>query len=195
MALLLAPFVVGVANADVYECRDSQGVVLFTDTPTRSGCRMIIGQKKEPELRRSLSPSQFDEIILSASERYGVDPDLVRAVIKTESDFNTEARSHKGAQGLMQLMPETARLHNVGNAFNPGENIDGGVRHLKLLLDTYQGDLQLSLAAYNAGIQAVEKYKGIPPYSETREYIRRVLAYHERYRGDGQISAGEQASR
>jgi soluble lytic murein transglycosylase-like protein len=117
-----------------------------------------------------------------------VDPHLVRAVIKAESDFNSQARSHKGAQGLMQLMPDTARLHNVGNVYDPNENIDGGVRHLRMLLDRYAGDLQLTLAAYNAGIKAVEQYRGVPPFSETREYIRRVLDYHQRYRGNGKVS-------
>jgi soluble lytic murein transglycosylase-like protein len=87
----------------------------------------------------------------------------------------------------MQLMPDTARLHNVGNAYDPEENIEGGVRHLRLLLDRYQGDVPLTLAAYNAGIQAVEKYRGIPPFSETKEYVRRVLDYLQRYSKNGQI--------
>ena len=105
------------------------------------------------------------------------------------------ARSPKGAQGLMQLMPDTARLYKVSNVYDPDENIDGGVRHLRLLLDRYQGDLRLTLAGYNAGIQAVEKYGGVPPYPETREYIRRVLDYHQRYRGSGAISIREEISR
>jgi soluble lytic murein transglycosylase-like protein len=130
----------------------------------------------------------FDAMIRSASGRYGVDPHLVRAVIKVESDFNTQARSHKGAQGLMQLMPETAQLHRVNNAYDPEENIDGGVRHLRLLLDRYQGDLNLTLAAYNAGVKAVERHRGVPPFMETREYIRRVMTYLDGYRGSGTIS-------
>ena len=109
---------------------------------------------------------------------------LIRAVIKVESDFDSGARSHKGATGLMQLMPETARLHNVLDLFDPGANIEGGVRHLKLLLGRYQGDLELSLAAYNAGIKAVERHGGIPPFVETREYVRRVLGHYQAYRGD-----------
>jgi soluble lytic murein transglycosylase-like protein len=84
----------------------------------------------------------------------------------------------------MQLMPETARLHNILDLFDPGANIEGGVRHLKLLLGRYQGDLELSLAAYNAGITAVERHGGIPPFAETREYVRRVLGYYQAYRGD-----------
>jgi soluble lytic murein transglycosylase-like protein len=134
-------------------------------------------------------------MIRSASDRYGVDPHLVRAVIKVESDFNTQARSHKGAQGLMQLMPETAQLHRIHNVYDPGENIDGGVRHLRLLLDRYQGDLNLTLAAYNAGVKAVERHRGIPPFTETREYVRRVLNYFDRYRGSATIPIRQQASR
>jgi soluble lytic murein transglycosylase-like protein len=133
-------------------------------------------------------PARFDDFIFSSSNRYGVDPALVRAVVKVESDFNEAARSNKGAQGLMQLMPDTARLHNVGNAYDPEENIEGGVQHLRLLLDRYQGDLPLTLAAYNAGVKAVEKHRGIPPYSETKEYVRRVLNYHQRYSKSAQIA-------
>jgi soluble lytic murein transglycosylase-like protein len=109
---------------------------------------------------------------------------LIRAVIKVESDFDSSARSHKGATGLMQLMPETARLHNVLDMYDPSANIEGGVRHLKLLLGKYRGDLELSLAAYNAGMKAVERHGGIPPFTETREYVRRVLSYYQNYRGD-----------
>jgi soluble lytic murein transglycosylase len=118
-----------------------------------------------------------------ASDRHSVDADLIRAIIKVESDFNSTARSHKGAMGLMQLMPDTARLHNVLDVYDPSSNIDGGVRHLKLLLGRYQGNLELSLAAYNAGAGAVEKHGGIPPFVETRDYVRRVLSYYQTYRG------------
>jgi len=110
---------------------------------------------------------------------------LIRAVIKVESDFNSNARSHKGAMGLMQLMPDTARLHNVADTFNPRENIEGGIRHLKLLLGRFQGNLELTLAAYNAGMKAVEKHGGIPPFAETRDYVRRVLRHYDAYRGNG----------
>ncbi|HSF59698.1 MAG TPA: transglycosylase SLT domain-containing protein [Candidatus Binatia bacterium] len=168
------------ALADVYVYKDKQGVLTFTNVPTHQGFRRVIRDGAP----RFSSPGSYDDLIRSASDRHNVDADLIRAVIKVESDFDSSARSHKGATGLMQLMPDTARLHNVPDLFDPGANIEGGVRHLKLLLGRYQGDLQLSLAAYNAGIKAVEKHGGIPPFAETREYVRRVLGHYQAYRGD-----------
>ena len=175
-ALWLAPS----ALADVYVYKDKQGVLTFTNVPTHQGFRRVIRDGAP----RFSSPGSFDDLIRSASDRHHVDADLIRAVIKVESDFDSSARSHKGATGLMQLMPDTARLHNVLDLFDPGANIEGGVRHLKLLLGRYQGDLELSLAAYNAGIKAVERHGGIPPFAETREYVRRVLGHYQTYRGD-----------
>jgi soluble lytic murein transglycosylase-like protein len=166
--------------ADVYVYKDKQGVLTFTNVPTHQGFRRVIRDGAP----RFSSSASYDDLIRSASDRHNVDADLIRAVIKVESDFDSSARSHKGATGLMQLMPETARFHNVLDLFDPGANIDGGVRHLKLLLGRYQGDLELSLAAYNAGIKAVEKHGGIPPFAETREYVRRVLGHYQAYRGD-----------
>jgi hypothetical protein len=194
VSLGLALSFFGEAKAGMYQCRDSDGAVLFTNSPAQPGCRLLGGAFAERSPNGSLSsgdPARFDDFIFSSSNRYGVDPALVRAVVKVESDFNEAARSNKGAQGLMQLMPDTARLHNVGNAYNPEENIEGGVQHLRLLLDRYQGDLPLTLAAYNAGVKAVEKHRGIPPYSETKEYVRRVLSYLQRYSKNGQIVASQ----
>ena len=169
------------ASADVYYYKDSQGVLTFTNVPNHGGYRRMIRDNTEP----STVNGSYEELILAASGRHNVNADLIRAVIKAESDFRSNARSHKGAMGLMQLMPETARLHNVADAYDPGENVEGGVRHLKMLLERYQGDLQLSLAAYNAGAGAVEKHGGIPPFAETQEYVRRVLRFYDSYRGSG----------
>lgn len=187
---VLSVLSVGESRAEMYQCSEADGGVTFTNTPTRSGCRLLGGRRERLPLAASsgIDPSQYDSLISASSERYGVDPALVRAVVKAESNFNEVARSRKGAQGLMQLMPETARLYNIADAFNPTENIEGGVQHLRLLIDRYRGDLQLVLAAYNAGIQAVEKYGGIPPFAETREYVKRVLSFQQRYSKTPQLA-------
>lgn len=194
-SLFLSLWLAEEGRGDIYVRKDSHGVLHFTNVPTQSGYRSVIREWGNGSRPSTLAPERIEAIIRSASNRHGVDPHLIRAVIKAESDFNANARSHKGAQGLMQLMPDTARLHNVGNVYDADENIDGGVRHLRLLLDRYQGDLRLTLAGYNAGIKAVEKYGGIPPYPETQEYIRRVLDYHQRFGGNGTISIREETGR
>ncbi len=196
---LIAPAVLSVglsvaptaATADVYFYKDSQGVLTFTNVPNHGGYRRVIRDANAQVSGPSLANGSYEDLIRAASGRHHVDADLIRAVIKAESDFRSNARSQKGAMGLMQLMPETARLHNVADAYEPSENVDGGVRHLKMLLERYQGDLQLSLAAYNAGSSAVEKHGGIPPFAETREYVRRVLRFYDSYRGSG-LAAAEQ---
>lgn len=117
----------------------------------------------------------LNEVVNSASGRYRLDPDLVNSVIKAESGFNARALSPKGAQGLMQLMPGTATALGVPNAFDPQANVEGGAKYLRELLERYNFDLVKALAAYNAGPQRVEQYKGVPPYYETRAYVARVV--------------------
>ena len=125
-------------------------------------------------LRHGFTQKEIDDAINKAADRHAVDPNLVRALVKVESNFNPNAVSRKGAMGLMQLMPQTARQMKLTNPFNPEENIDAGVRHLKDLLDSYGGDVRLSLAAYNAGAGAVARSAGIPRYAETRNYVKRI---------------------
>jgi len=129
-----------------------------------------------PERTPLLKESVYGDLIASAAEAHGVNPILVQALVQVESNYQPRARSPKGAMGLMQIMPATAREYKVRNAYDPKANIDAGIRKLKGLLEMYKSDVAMALAAYNAGEGAVQKYKGIPPYRETQNYVSRILA-------------------
>jgi soluble lytic murein transglycosylase-like protein len=129
---------------------------------------------KNPNVTAQWTPTAVDGLIDDVSRRHSVDPNLVRAMIKVESNFNPRARSRKGAMGLMQLMPSTARELNVNNPYDPAQNLDGGIRHIKSLLEQNGGDVSLSLAAYNAGQGAVNRHGGVPRYKETQSYVKRI---------------------
>lgn len=133
---------------------------------------------EQPELRgyAQSSKPQLLSMISQISKKHGVDEKLVKALVQQESGFNPNAKSHCGAMGLMQLMPSTAKTLGVRDAYNPVQNVDGGVRHLKWLLSKYNGNVILALAAYNAGSGAVDKYKDVPPYAETQNYVKKILA-------------------
>lgn len=141
---------------------------------------------------RAFSQQEIDAAIDQAASRHNVDPSLVRAVIKVESNFNPNAVSRKGAMGLMQLMPQTARRLNVSNPFDPEQNVDAGVRQLKQLMENYGGDVKLTLAAYNAGPGAVARSAGVPHYAETRQYVKRItqLYYSGTDSTEGRILGG-----
>jgi soluble lytic murein transglycosylase-like protein len=126
------------------------------------------------------APAELDRLVQQTAERHNVDPELVRAVISTESNWNASAVSSKGAQGLMQLVPGTAHQLGVGNAFDPAQNVDAGVRYLGMLLQRYNGDLKLALAAYNAGPSIVDRFGGVPNYRETRNYVDKVTSTYFR---------------
>ncbi len=186
--LAAAPAPARAGNA-VYRYVDARGVVHFTDAPVdtryqREDPVRVEGIAIAPPRRvRVPTERDYDELILEVAAQHGVEPGLVKAVIAAESNFRPHAVSRVGAQGLMQLMPATAADLGVERPFGVVENIDGGVRYLRAMLDRF-GDVARALAAYNAGPGAVDRHRGIPPYPETRAYIKRVLEYHRRYQAD-----------
>lgn len=182
MALLLLQ---SYAVADVYQYVDDRQVIHLTNVPAGPKYRVLIKERAfnvYPVPDAGSGSGSFNELIAATADKYGVDGNLVKAVIKAESNFNHKAVSKKGARGLMQLMPQTAMSLGVNDSFHPGANVDGGIRHLSYLINVYNGDLPLVLAAYNAGEAAVAKYRGIPPYAETRNYVHQVLDFYERYK-------------
>ncbi len=192
IALISALAVPGSVRADIYRYVDDDGIVHFTDAPTDKRYKVFMRDlKKDRELRTklkyasSVNPAEYEQLIKICSDKYGVNPSLVKAVIHAESGYNPNAVSSKGAGGLMQLMPETARSLKVADLYNPKDNVEGGVKYLRFLLDTFRGDVSLALAAYNAGLHKVAKYGGIPPYNETRTYVNRVLSYMKSYQESG----------
>lgn len=180
-------FLFSSSYADIYKYIDENGITCYTDAPVNNKADLIMKEKTEitDQTKTKTSKKAFQEnanyhtLVHEKATKYNLDPLLVKAVIKTESNWNEWAVSRKGAIGLMQLMPATAREMNVNNPFNPEENIEGGVKYLRYLLERFNGDLTLALAAYNAGPNWVEKFGFIPPISETREYVRKVLSLYK----------------
>lgn len=182
----------GRCYADLYMYVDDKGAIFFTDAPTHGGYVKIKEtpkakveaevkteeKKAEREKSVALNKNVLYKNIQYTARRHNVDPDLIWAVIRTESNFNSAAISPKGAKGLMQLMPATAMAYDIKDPFNPHQNIEGGTRYLRYLLSMFNGDLTLSLAAYNAGENAVLSYGSIPPFSETRDYVSKVLSFY-----------------
>jgi len=169
------------AFADIYRYVDKLGVVHFTNVPTSPNYKLYIKEKRKKPLP-GISTKKYDGLIRKAQRRYGVEFFLIKAVIKVESDFNPEAVSKKGAKGLMQIMPANFKTLSVKDPFNPSQNIMGGALYLQRLLKRYKNKLPLVLAAYNAGPQAVDKYKKIPPYEETQNYVKKVMESYRKYK-------------
>ncbi|UCD72185.1 MAG: lytic transglycosylase domain-containing protein [Syntrophobacterales bacterium] len=165
----------------IYRYIDENGNYHFTNCPRDPRYQLYIREKGDP-VSVSIDPNQYDHMIEKFSKKYDVDSALVKAIMRAESGFNSYAISRKGAKGLMQLMPKTAAQWSVVDVFDPMQNIEGGVRHLKHLLDTFGDNLTLSIAAYNAGKNAVIQNHSIPPYGETRNFVREVLRYYESYK-------------
>jgi len=165
-------------SADIYRYVDKNGVWHFTNIRTSSKYKLYVRTARK-------TPSEYiekyDDIITRASRQFGVKSSLIKAVIKAESDFDHQAVSHKGAQGLMQLMPDTANEINVKDPFDPEENIFGGTWYLSQLLKRFNNDNKLALAAYNAGPERVEANQGVPPIPETKAFVKRVLYYYQSY--------------
>jgi len=165
--------------AEVYVFVDKQGVVSLTNVPTNSHYKKI--DLFAATSHAPMAPSTLEPAIARAAQQTGLHPALVRAIIKTESNYDPMAVSRAGALGLMQLMPQTAERHQVADVFDPEQNISGGTKHLRYLLDRFQGNLPLALAAYNAGESAVDRYRSLPPYNETRRYVQKVLRYYRHF--------------
>jgi soluble lytic murein transglycosylase-like protein len=183
------------ADAQIYAWRDSSGHLVLSDRKTDGAAVTTYEVPESSSIRttRRVAPdvrAQFDDLVQHHSIRQGLRPDLVRAVILVESGFNPSARSPKGAMGLMQLMPATARQLGVVYPYDPDENIRGGTMYLRQLLDRFEGNEELALAAYNAGPEAVDRYDGVPPYDETQAYVKKVGSAAER-EGPARPNAGK----
>ncbi len=164
--------------ADIYRFQDENGVWRYTNVKNDARYRLFIKSREKMAVEYI---DKYVSIIEQASNMYNVNPSLIKAVIKAESAFDPKAVSHKGAQGLMQLMPATADLMLVSDPFDPTDNIFGGTKYLRGLLDRFDQNMELAVAAYNAGPEAVARNNGIPPYRETRAFVRRVVTYYNGY--------------
>lgn len=166
------------ASGNALQLASEQVKNTATPQPNTAQGQVTFAKPYYPASSSVPTPAWIDNIVQQAALRQGVDPNLVRAIIKVESNFNPHAVSRKGAIGLMQLMPGTAKSLNVRNPYDPAQNVDAGVRHFKSLLDSYGGNLELSLAAYNAGQTAVHRSGGVPRYSETRNYVKKITGLY-----------------
>lgn len=184
---LIVTFLVPVpVYADIYVYIDQDGVCHFTNAPTSGKYKVYMREAAfKPTAHRTMR--QYDGVITEAANSNGLSPHLLKALIHVESDFNPRAVSKKGALGLTQIMPDNLDLLDVRDPFDPKDNVMGGARYLRAMMDRFGGRLNLALAAYNAGPTAVERYKDIPPYRETRNYVEKVLKYFRYYKNSETI--------
>jgi soluble lytic murein transglycosylase-like protein len=168
-------FPLGNAAADIYRFRDENGVWHFSNTRSDMRYRLYLRTSKLGGVQYL---KKYDAIIRNAAARFGIDANLIKAVIKAESSFDPDAISESGAQGLMQLMPDTAQEMRVNNPFNPEENILGGTRYLSLLLRRFKQDKRLAIAAYNVGATTVTKHNDVPPIPQTRRFVEKVMKFY-----------------
>ncbi len=162
---------------EIYQFIDRDGVIHFTNVPVDLRYKPL----KKSSYRNRYAEKELHQLIYELSSQHEVNPALIKAIIKVESDFDTTAISIAGAQGLMQLMPMTANRLGVSDPFDPRENIEGGIRYLKALLDIFNNDPRLALAAYHAGENNVLKYNGLPPIPQTKRYVEKVIGYYKKY--------------
>jgi soluble lytic murein transglycosylase len=180
--LIILFLFISAVHADIYRYIDENGVMHFTNTPTSSTNNFKLFLREKPKINPRYSTKKYDDIITNASQQHGVSFPLLKAIIKAESGFDPRAVSKKGAKGLMQIMPDNFKLLGIKDPFDPSQNIHAGARYFKQMYDRFKGKLSLSLAAYNAGPTAVERYKTVPPYEETEEYVKRVLKFYYNYK-------------
>ena len=185
--VISVPSTVGVATGEMYQFVDRDGILRVTNVPNDH--RYVRIEWGYERLKRTYSQKDLNEAIAWYGKQQRIDPNLIRAVIMAESGFNPLARSRTGAMGLMQLMPKTAASLKVGDPYNPVENIRGGARHLRYLLDRFKGELPLALAAYNAGEAPVKRHKKVPPYRETRRYVKKVLRFYRDFKSNAHSSS------
>lgn len=190
MALALSP----AQATEIYRAEMADGTLRFTDSPTHSGYELFMSLKDIPTRTKVSTRTYplldtFDPQILSSALRHGISPALVKAVMLAESGMNPNAKSHAGAMGLMQLMPGTADYLGVADPWDPVDSIDGGTRYLAKMLETFDGDVRLALAAYNAGPGNVKKFNGIPPFRQTQDYVEKVTDLFRLFRDSRPVAA------
>lgn len=200
-ALAVMSLCPALAQADIHRSVDENGIISFTSKPKKGSVKVATDRKRTssadvhmPSDRSPERLTRYDAHIRSAATLYQIPEELIRAVMQVESNFDPRAISPAGAQGLMQLMPFTAERMLVTDIMDPRQNIMGGTRYLRILANMFNGDIHLTVAAYNAGEGAVIRYGGIPPYQETQHYVVKVLENYERYRGQTATSASDSPS-